>query len=189
MTYCNQSHQIIWGIGPQGYQCSYCNFDVYKKFVTKVEEICVGPSHDKSRADRRSGILPGLFGKLPGNLGDVGRIMSKDQLMPLDPGAKKHSSVSPSPSVHGRSDLGGGWHHNSSEDTPDSSRHSLEPGEVNMPTSIPEKVTGSSLTNSPKVGGIPRSASLKDGTGDVTRRNRGQRPRKHSDPMQRSVAR
>ena len=150
----------------------------------------MGPSHDKSRADRRSGILPGLFGKLPGNLGDVGRIMSKDQLMPLDPGAKKHSSVSPSPSVHGRSDLaGGGWHHNSSEDTPDSSRHSLEPGEVNMPTSIPEKVTGSSLTNSPKVGGIPRSASLKDGTGDVTRRNRGQRPRKHSDPMQRSVAR
>ena len=188
MTYCNQSHQIIWGIGPQGYQCSYCNFDVYKKFVTKVEEICVGPSHDKSRADRRSGILPGLFGKLPGNLGDVGRIMSKDQLMPLDPGAKKHSSVSPSPSVHGRSDLSGGWQH-SSEDTPDSSRHSLEPGEVNMPTSIPEKVTGSSLTNSPKVGGIPRSASLKDGTGDVTRRNRGQRPRKHSDPMQRSVAR
>ena len=189
MTYCNQSHQIIWGIGPQGYQCSYCNFDVYKKFVTKVEEICVGPSHDKSRADRRSGILPGLFGKLPGNLGDVGRIMSKDQLMPLDPGAKKHSSVSPSPSVHGRSDLIGGWQHNNSEDTPDSSRHSLEPGEVNMPTSIPEKVTGSSLTNSPKVGGIPRSASLKDGTGDVTRRNRGQRPRKHSDPMQRSVAR
>ena len=94
----------------------------------------MGPSHDKSRADRRSGILPGLFGKLPGNLGDVGRIMSKDQLMPLDPGSKKHSSVSPSPGVHGRSDLAGGWQHNSnSEDTPDSSRHSLEPCEV-MPT-------------------------------------------------------
>ena len=186
MTYCNQSHQIIWGIGPQGYQCSYCNFDVYKKFVTKVEEICVGPSHEKSRADRRSGILPGLFGKLPGNLEIVGRTFSKDQLMPLDPGAKKHSSVSPSPSVHGRGDLSGGWHHNSTEDTTDSSRHSLEPGEI---MAIPEKVTGSSLTNSPKVGGIPRSASLKDGTGDVPRRNRGQRPRKHSDPMQRSVAR
>ena len=69
----------------------------------------MGPSHEKSRADRRSGILPGLFGKLPGNLEIVGRTFSKDQLMPLDPGAKKHSSVSPSPSVHGRGDLSGGW--------------------------------------------------------------------------------
>ena len=142
----------------------------------------MGPSHEKSRADRRSGILSKLT-KLPGNLSDVGRIMSKDQLM-IDSGNKKHSSVSPSPSVHGRNDLSGGWHHNA-EDTPDSSRLSLEPGEVT--TSIPDKVTGS-VTNSPKVGGIPRSASLKDGTGDVTRR-RGQRPRKHSDPMQRSLAR
>ena len=43
MTRCNQSQDIIWGIGPQGYKCSMCGFDVYKRNVNKVDESCLGP--------------------------------------------------------------------------------------------------------------------------------------------------
>ena len=187
VTYCNHSHQIIWGIGPQGYQCSNCGFDVFKKWVTKVEEVCVGPSHSAGVRDRKS-ILSKI--KLPGNLGEARQWVSKDQLMP-DTAANRKPSVSPSPSMRGPADTsaGGtatGWLHGGggSEDTTDSSRVSLEPGD------LADKVSGvtGSATNSPKIGGIPRSASLKDGAADAVRRNQRNR-RKHSDPMQRSHAR
>ena len=38
VTYCNQSQEIIWGIGPQGYRCQNCDFDVHKKIVHQVSE-------------------------------------------------------------------------------------------------------------------------------------------------------
>ena len=38
MTYCNQSQEIIWGIGPQGYRCQNCDFDVHKKIVQQVSQ-------------------------------------------------------------------------------------------------------------------------------------------------------
>ena len=71
LTYCNQTQTIIWGIGPQGYRCSNCGFDVHKKFVHKVEETCVGPSSKKGgkkkgeRTERLSTILPIPIGKTP----------------------------------------------------------------------------------------------------------------------------
>ncbi|XP_071744695.1 uncharacterized protein [Lepeophtheirus salmonis] len=56
VTYCNQSQIMIWGIGPQGYRCSNCGFDVYRKYVQHVEETCVatGPS---SRRKTRGGVF------------------------------------------------------------------------------------------------------------------------------------
>ena len=33
VTYCNHSQGIIWGVGPQGYKCENCDFNVHKKFV------------------------------------------------------------------------------------------------------------------------------------------------------------
>ena len=37
VTICNQSHEIIWGIAPQGYRCQNCDYDVHKKIVHQVE--------------------------------------------------------------------------------------------------------------------------------------------------------
>ena len=84
VTLCNQSHGIIWGIGPQGYQCANCGFDVLKKFVHKVEEACVGAiKHPK----------PGK------TIGIIDRIRSNNQLHLADPTGRK-PSVSPSPSMN-----------------------------------------------------------------------------------------
>ena len=61
LTNCNQSQTFIWGIGPQGYKCSNCGFDVHKKFVQRVEETCVGPSKgskNKNKKERGVSILP-----------------------------------------------------------------------------------------------------------------------------------
>ena len=33
VTYCNHSQGIIWGVGPQGYKCENCDFNVHKKHV------------------------------------------------------------------------------------------------------------------------------------------------------------
>lgn len=58
VTECNHSHIRIWGIGPQGYTCPNCGFNVYKKYVTQVEEECVG-SQDKKKS-RIFHVVPGL---------------------------------------------------------------------------------------------------------------------------------
>ena len=102
VTMCTQSHEIIWGIGPQGYRCQNCDFDVHKKIVHQVEEACVGPNKDqpKNKKIRNSLINLGF----PSRLSDVGRIMSKDQLTVLEKD-RKTSSVSPSSSMRGPADL------------------------------------------------------------------------------------
>ena len=93
VTYCNHTQLIIWGIGPQGYRCQYCDFDVHKKHVYSVEEPCVGPSVDKKKRNRNS-LLPSL-----------GFAKSKDQSQLLDPFRKPIPSVSPSTSMRGPGDL------------------------------------------------------------------------------------
>ena len=43
ITFCKLTGEMIGGIGPQGYHCSHCGYDVHKKHVNRVEEPCVGP--------------------------------------------------------------------------------------------------------------------------------------------------
>ena len=92
VTYCNHTQSIIWGIGPQGYRCQNCDFDVHQKHVYNVEEACVGPSVDKKKKNRNS-------------LLSLGFAKSKDQLQLLDPYRKPSASVSPSASMRGTGDL------------------------------------------------------------------------------------
>jgi len=201
VTYCNHSQVIIWGIGPQGYQCTNCNFDVHKKFVHKIEESCVGPSHDKKKRNRTSILSMGLASRLS----DVGRIMSKDQLQILEPGRKP--SVSPSPSMRGPNDLSSSFqsytnpNDTSHDDQPDASRQSLEPearplsllessaikiGDI--PIRSPSSISDNSHNRtdiksgkySPKSAGVKRSESAKDGEHRKNPRRGG--VRKHSDP-------
>ncbi|CAG0890291.1 unnamed protein product [Darwinula stevensoni] len=56
VTYCNHCTCVIWGIGPQGYQCTHCELNVHKWCVREVEEDCVGAMHkpDKKSRDRIS---------------------------------------------------------------------------------------------------------------------------------------
>ncbi|KAK6619065.1 hypothetical protein RUM44_003447 [Polyplax serrata] len=54
VTYCNHCQLIIWGIGPQGYQCSNCNFNVHRhNCVRAVDENCPGPICKKDKGDNR----------------------------------------------------------------------------------------------------------------------------------------
>lgn len=92
VTYCNHTQFIIWGIGPQGYRCQNCDFDVHKKHVYNVEEPCVGPSVDKKKKNRSS-------------LLSLGFAKSKDQLQLLDSGRKPSASVSPSASMRAPGDV------------------------------------------------------------------------------------
>ncbi|XP_046751994.1 rho guanine nucleotide exchange factor 11 isoform X6 [Diprion similis] len=43
VTYCNHCQLIIWGVGPQGYQCSDCSLNVHRQCVHVVDENCPGP--------------------------------------------------------------------------------------------------------------------------------------------------
>merc|ERR550532_2369193 len=168
--------QIVPWLWSQGYRCSNCGFDVHKKFVHKVEETCVGPTSKKGgkkkgeRGERLSTILPIPIG-IAGRLSDVGRIMSRDQLQILETSGHRKASVSPSPSMRmgGQTDL----NLTPSEDQTDTSRLSLEPGEMRggQVTCLDSHVVDSLHTGelgatacSPKVGkDLKRSESAKDG--------------------------
>jgi len=41
-TECNMCCKILWGVGPQGYQCSDCNVNVHHNCINHVQENCVG---------------------------------------------------------------------------------------------------------------------------------------------------
>jgi len=188
VTYCNHSQVIIWGIGPQGYQCSNCSFDVHKKYVKDIEESCVGPSKNNKKRNRHSILTMGL----------AGRILSKDQLHVLEPGRKP--SVSPSPSMRGPADLSTSFQSSRGVDTsqdsvdcagvrqssePDHSRVSImEASAIKIgetPTRSPSSISDNSNSRySPKTTGVKRSESAKDG--DHRKNHRRGGVRKHSDP-------
>ncbi|KAL1124673.1 hypothetical protein AAG570_001297 [Ranatra chinensis] len=44
---------IIWGIGPQGYQCSNCGLNIHRNCVKVVEENCPGPMVKKEKGNDR----------------------------------------------------------------------------------------------------------------------------------------
>ncbi|XP_034243741.1 rho guanine nucleotide exchange factor 12-like, partial [Thrips palmi] len=51
VTFCNHCQNIIWGIGPQGYQCSHCGLNVHRPCVRVVDENCPGPLVKKERGN------------------------------------------------------------------------------------------------------------------------------------------
>ncbi|XP_014249554.1 rho guanine nucleotide exchange factor 11 isoform X3 [Cimex lectularius] len=53
VTYCNHCQLIIWGIGPQGYQCSNCGLNIHRHCVNVLEEYCPGPMVKKERGNDR----------------------------------------------------------------------------------------------------------------------------------------
>ncbi|XP_046852424.1 rho guanine nucleotide exchange factor 11-like isoform X2 [Xenia sp. Carnegie-2017] len=47
-TYCNLCHQLIWGIGHQGYQCQACDYNVHKlRCIEAIDEACTGRKKDR----------------------------------------------------------------------------------------------------------------------------------------------
>ena len=181
VTYCTHSHQIIWGIGPQGYQCTNCGFDVCKKWVSKVEEVCVGPSDKK----KRTSLVP----KLPGLLAGRALSASKDQLTLPDLGHRLNkSSVSPSPSFRDRS--GDETSSGQTDDVVDTGSGDLAKVTCLDAAPLMSPPLSNSVTNSPK--GVKRSVSARTGGAETPRagdRRRGNIPRKLSDPMSRRTQR
>jgi len=86
VTYCNHSQGIIWGVGPQGYKCENCDFNVHKKHVHRVEEACVGREEKKKKIGR---VWPGSK--------SGGSNLDLRGLRPQALGGSKNPSVSPSP--------------------------------------------------------------------------------------------
>ncbi|XP_044751624.1 rho guanine nucleotide exchange factor 12 isoform X2 [Coccinella septempunctata] len=46
---CNNCHQVIYGIGPQGYRCSDCNINLHRQCVKLYDDSCPGPVNKKDR--------------------------------------------------------------------------------------------------------------------------------------------
>ncbi|KAK9891319.1 hypothetical protein WA026_014561 [Henosepilachna vigintioctopunctata] len=46
---CNNCHQIIYGIGPQGYQCNVCNINLHRQCIKLYDDSCPGPINKKDR--------------------------------------------------------------------------------------------------------------------------------------------
>ncbi|KAG8222209.1 hypothetical protein J437_LFUL001301 [Ladona fulva] len=53
VTHCNHCGLIIWGISPQGYQCTNCQMNIHRYCYKSLEEICAGPLLKKERANDR----------------------------------------------------------------------------------------------------------------------------------------
>lgn len=53
VTYCNHCQLIIWGIGPQGYQCTNCGLNIHRHCVSVLEENCPGPMVKKEKGNDR----------------------------------------------------------------------------------------------------------------------------------------
>ncbi|XP_046676809.1 rho guanine nucleotide exchange factor 11-like isoform X3 [Homalodisca vitripennis] len=53
VTYCNHCQLIIWGIGPQGYQCSDCGLNIHRSCVRSLDENCPGPMVKKDKGNDR----------------------------------------------------------------------------------------------------------------------------------------
>uniref|UniRef100_A0A1B6C0U4 Rho guanine nucleotide exchange factor 12 n=1 Tax=Clastoptera arizonana TaxID=38151 RepID=A0A1B6C0U4_9HEMI len=53
VTYCNHCQMIIWGIGPQGYQCSNCGLNIHRNCVKILDESCTGPLSKKEKGNDR----------------------------------------------------------------------------------------------------------------------------------------
>ncbi|XP_054285231.1 rho guanine nucleotide exchange factor 12 [Macrosteles quadrilineatus] len=53
VTYCNHCQLIIWGIGPQGYQCSDCGLNIHRACVKVLDESCPGPMVKKEKGNDR----------------------------------------------------------------------------------------------------------------------------------------
>uniref|UniRef100_V5GUT4 Rho guanine nucleotide exchange factor 12 n=1 Tax=Anoplophora glabripennis TaxID=217634 RepID=V5GUT4_ANOGL len=50
---CNNCHQIIFGISPQGYQCSVCHINLHRHCVKLYDDSCPGPIIKKERGIRK----------------------------------------------------------------------------------------------------------------------------------------
>ncbi|CAH1107321.1 unnamed protein product [Psylliodes chrysocephalus] len=49
VIFCSNCHQILYGIGPQGYQCSACLINLHRFCVRQYEDSCPGPITKKDR--------------------------------------------------------------------------------------------------------------------------------------------
>ncbi|XP_048525123.1 rho guanine nucleotide exchange factor 12 isoform X1 [Dendroctonus ponderosae] len=50
---CNLCHQIIYGISPQGYQCTACLINLHRSCVKLYDDSCPGPIRGKERGIRK----------------------------------------------------------------------------------------------------------------------------------------
>ncbi|XP_049947782.1 rho guanine nucleotide exchange factor 12 [Schistocerca serialis cubense] len=53
VTRCNACDNIIGGIGPQGYQCTDCSYNIHRNCVRDFEEHCPGPAPKKDKTNDR----------------------------------------------------------------------------------------------------------------------------------------
>jgi hypothetical protein len=185
VTYCNHSQGIIWGVGPQGYQCTNCDFNVHKKFVHKVEEACVGSNDKKKRISGR------VWGQLPESLRSGGKSGGSNldlrTGLQVRMGNSKNPSVSPSPLRRDTQDTSStaSFYVSGSEDQPDTSLD--QTSELSSPGGeLPHRSHSSISDNSHsriQPGGknvdLKRSESAKDGE---QRKLRRQERRKGSNP-------
>lgn len=44
VTHCNHCQNIIWGVSPQGFQCSNCELNLHRACTKVLEENCPGPA-------------------------------------------------------------------------------------------------------------------------------------------------
>jgi hypothetical protein len=48
VTHCNHCQNLIWGVSPQGFQCSNCELNIHRTCAKILEESCPGPVIQKA---------------------------------------------------------------------------------------------------------------------------------------------
>lgn len=49
VQHCNHCQNLIWGVSPQGFQCSHCELNIHRSCSKLLEENCPGPAPRKSK--------------------------------------------------------------------------------------------------------------------------------------------
>ncbi|XP_059087726.1 uncharacterized protein LOC131884098 isoform X3 [Tigriopus californicus] len=207
-TLCNFSKGTIWGIGPQGYACQNCDFNVLKRFVNRVEEPCMEKSRKVTKTTQLSKLasdlglplmrtaapLPGreslrIFSTNPDELdiGEVQHPQTRGALHPLPLSSSQVQSPGDNPD-HSMPTSSSAINLNS---TPDASGPS-----PSVPVGSNEKLhlsparghlkDAAAASSSPKAGNrVDRSQSLRDQEAVSRGQKRGtpgRERRKNSDP-------
>lgn len=54
VTHCNHCQNIIWGVSPQGYNCTDCELNIHRACSKVLEENCPGPAPQKRKEQQNN---------------------------------------------------------------------------------------------------------------------------------------
>lgn len=67
VSHCNHCQNLIWGVGPQGYQCADCELNIHRPCAKVLEENCPGPINQKQQNENNNKFSRKIMDKIRTN--------------------------------------------------------------------------------------------------------------------------